>query len=771
MQKKTRLIALSGLFLVLSFVYFQTAWGDRCLLYMELNGWGDYDKRPEGWTWLHESAHTGDLDTLKEYFGEELDINAVEKDQGLTPLHIAVEYGHANITKFLLEHGANPDYPAAKKNVLLTPLHIATNRKHAYITKLLLEHGAKINSLNSYGGTPLYVSNSYETSKLLIEHGAEPNHKSQPLLRAVNLGKLQIAQLLIEHGADINAPSGKHQRTPIEEAIYMENPSMVRLLIKNGADLRNPAFKMPLLHQVARRYRDPIINRLVIESGIPIETFYPEGVVPLNMAEVVQASIPIDDRDSEGRTPLHIAAAHVNMDMLAWLISQGANIEARDKLGETPLHKTTQIPSHDAIGGLLSLGADLEAKNSNGATVLHKMAESGKHKMAKYLLTRGANEKAKNNQGQTPIDLAFAGKHKDTIDVLLEAEKLRKFTSPPTIHGVHGGFIRNTTWLDIAVMNNDLHMAKRHLALGESVNQVIPDQGEATPLHKAVAQQNPKMVKLLLDHGAKVDAVNSGGETPLFNARSKDVAALLLKNGANPNYQSSRGTVLMRAIDRDYFEIAKILIRNGADVNASMPGFQDTSPIQLAVHRGNIGVVQWLVDKGAHIKTKKGSRSLLHTAAQHNRLDVAQFLSRKGLNIKAADKNKTTPLHLAAQYHSLETVQWLISKGADIHARDGKGKTPLHMAMLYVPPKQTSKSIQTVKLLQGKGADLEAADNNGYTPLLEAANSGNPKVMQYLLDQGADIHVKNKKDETALDRAKSRGHAKTTKILEQHLSQ
>lgn len=92
-----------------------------------------------------------------------------------------------------------------------------------------------------------------------------------------------------------------------------------------------------------------------------------------------------------------------------------------------------------------------------------------------------------------------------------------------------------------------------------------------------------------------------------------------------------------------------------------------------------------------------------------------------------------------------ELVRWLVEQGADINASDNYGETPLHS--------HARSWCGNPELLIDLGADLEAIDSRNETPLFAAAGSFKPKAVDMLVTKGVNISVKNKMQQTPLEKA------------------
>ena len=99
----------------------------------------------------------------------------VRKDDGKTPLHIAVWYNYAIVVRLLVEKGADVN---AKDNGKDTALHVASGylSEGAEIANILVTNGADVNAVNGIGWTPLRYAmhhNHYAVRNVLMDYGAK----------------------------------------------------------------------------------------------------------------------------------------------------------------------------------------------------------------------------------------------------------------------------------------------------------------------------------------------------------------------------------------------------------------------------------------------------------------------------------------------------------------------------------------------------------------------------------------------------------------------
>ena len=103
-------------------------------------------------------------------------INAAD-ESGATSLHMAVTGGLEELSRLLIEYGADVNVRTGYHK--LTPLHQASSGGHLSIIKLLLEKGADINATGAADWTPLHAAKNKETAELLVNNGANVNAVSE----------------------------------------------------------------------------------------------------------------------------------------------------------------------------------------------------------------------------------------------------------------------------------------------------------------------------------------------------------------------------------------------------------------------------------------------------------------------------------------------------------------------------------------------------------------------------------------------------------------
>ncbi len=102
-------------------------------------------------------------------------------------------------------------------------------------------------------------------------------------------------------------------------------------------------------------------------------------------------------------------------------------------------------------------------------------------------------------------------------------------------------------------------------------------------------------------------------------------------------------------------------------------------------------------------------------------LDIIQWLSNHGANVRVRETDGWTLLHVAARFGKLES---LLEHNADINSWDNKGETPLLGALFNMSFSETGKVAAAMQLLLEYDADPNACDHNHSTPLHKASSRG-----------------------------------------------
>jgi ankyrin repeat protein len=325
----------------------------------------------------------------------------------------------------------------------------------------------------------------------------------------------------------------------------------------------------------------------------------------------------------------------------------------------------------------------------------------------------------------------------------------------------------NTTALHRVIYDNGmpdavrLDLARLLLSHGADVNAL--DGDHATPLNSS-AENDARghdfaMARLLLSHGANPDIADGGfRNTPLHWAliRSKpDVAAIVIDAGADVTLKGDGGnTPLHWAALSGYNDIVRKLVKRGAKVNVQ--NSIDETPILWALNEGHRGTADLLKSLGAHYDMR------LHEAAKHgDSASVERLLKNSPALLETRDPKGYTPLLLASQECHLEVVRLLLRRGANPNYWAGKRYTALYLAAGSL--KKDAPLV--VKALLDGHAKIDARDYDCDTPILNAAQRGRIETVNFLVVRGASVNDRGGEWHTPLTHAIMAGRSDMVEFL------
>jgi ankyrin repeat protein len=418
--------------------------------------------------------------------------------------------------------------------------------------------------------------------------------------------------------------------------------------------------------------------------------------------------------------------------------------------------------NREAVRSLLLRKANVDAPQVDGTTALHWAVRGDDLELADMLMRAGANVKAVNREGVTPLQLAALNGSAPMLDKLLKAG-----ADPNAPLSQY-----KDTALMLAARTGKTDALKVLIEGGARVNDK-ETWGGTTALMWAVSERHPDAAKLLVERGADVNAASHF--VPAANGRGFEGRTPVAAKEKQPVEEFASGllTPLMLAAREGDRASAQLLVDAGADVNAI--GGDGKNALSLAIFNGNYEVASYLVDKKADVNNTDTQRfTPLFWAVDRRNMETApnfpwmvtadplpliKQLLDAGANPNALVNNTprarmragsprivfATSLMRAAFSGDLELVKLLLSHGADPKVISSDGETMVQAAaglgfiQGYSKGKPPAERLEVVKLFVQLGGDVNQADDYGITPLMVAGNLGDTAIIQYLVDQGADL--------------------------------
>ncbi|NOR44734.1 MAG: hypothetical protein GQ534_04035 [Candidatus Delongbacteria bacterium] len=400
-------------------------------------------------------------------------------------------------------------------------------------------------------------------------------------------------------------------------------------------------------------------------------------------------------------------------------------------------------------------GADLNRKDYDGDLPLSLAASFNRYEAVKLLLENGANVNGKSGYSRTALMQA------DSLNVL---GLLIKYGASIELKDK----LEGNNALLLAATKCSIKKTELLLKLGMDINGI--NQLNQTPLIKAIsneyANENKKLnfVKMLLDNKANLNLRDNDNKTAFIISKERGyniISKLLLQYGATEeNYKLDPKSLVNALMNKEY-DRAKEMINNGIEVNFFLGDF---SPLICSIE--NIDIMKLLLENGAEVNLRnKMNMTALTVAVISNKVNAVKLLLENNAEVNIVSTlNNQTPLMFALQNKNLPIIKMLKDKAADIYAKDSYGNTALLNAITL-----NSVNMKEVKFLIENSNQINIFNDLGMSPLFKAIGLGHIDLVQYLLKNGADVHLENYRGVTALVVArKTKNNPEMIKLLKDY---
>ncbi|RFN47991.1 1-alkyl-2-acetylglycerophosphocholine esterase [Fusarium flagelliforme] len=422
--------------------------------------------------------------------------------------------------------------------------------------------------------------------------------------------------------------------------------------------------------------RDELIfHRIVVEMAM--ESQIARGVALHKLRTyLLKDNSNVDAKSEHNETALQLAVINGIDEAIPELIKYGADVHVETEGKTQSLHLAASEGYRAIVELLLDNGADHGAQDDKGRTALYVASWLGYTDIVELLLSKGAKATVGDEDGWSPLHLAISGGYKTIFQHLLDSDKSNinqsdsKYGYVPLIAAATWGQTEMASELikagaDLNFTDVDgwspLHHAiwKGHgqvlsLLLKETVDPNIQNRDGCTALHFAMTYHNEAIIPELLAYGAKVDIRDNDDWTSLhFAARYSDAATasgLLNVKGEAIHHQDKGGL----------------------------------TPLHIASKRGNMGVLQLLLDRGAIVNVRGTDSSTALHLASDARVWYGHYESEEG-DYEPDDSGNEDSSNLKHIQRG-EVISLLMDHGADPHIKNDKEKTPMDLIMGHKDP-------------------------------------------------------------------------------------
>ncbi|XP_062582387.1 serine/threonine-protein phosphatase 6 regulatory ankyrin repeat subunit A-like [Saccostrea cucullata] len=322
-----------------------------------------------------------------------------------------------------------------------------------------------------------------------------------------------------------------------------------------------------------------------------------------------------------------------------------------------------------------------------------------------------------------------------------------------------------------------------------------------SPLNALIKKRDifhPEDVSILISKGADPSCCSEGCESPLTNALTRlkfDTAKLLVKNGADVNYVSKSGKTALYAVLATYGdeesisrrgEVVECLLEAGADTNILLEGISPLSfLLSVPIERDTLNILSNLLQYQADPNI--GLKNPISLAAKYS-VDAVKLLLKARGDVNRKDTDEETPLVnclSSSVCDKLEILRVLIEAGADTNVASNSGKNPIEIALESAILHENTSSIvfinsvnsnseceEIVNLLLDNEARCNVSETGGNSKKIHCMymNYSYPNVkettLDLLLSTDAMVNIEDENGLTPLHYALEGNAEEFRKLLE-----
>ncbi|KAK3597536.1 hypothetical protein CHS0354_018135 [Potamilus streckersoni] len=517
-----------------------------------------------------------------------------------------------------------------------------------------------------------------------------------------------------------------------------------------------------ILHAAIRSGKFDEVQKL-IDHGINLNRVYGmrgtalcAGIEARNIQMVnflLKAGSDVNAQDWDGEPPLILALRKNCLDIARVLINhKKIAIDKVDPLTKkTALHFATENKMVDVVKWLITGGCDLNKADIESNIALHLAVSAKFHDIVDILVSqKNCLIKFYNRAGMVPLHVACKSDDVQSLKLILGVirERVKRKSNNDDL----GELLMNDNYLSVNVNSETIYE-------------------KDSCLHLAARNGNKEVLKLLISHGAKVNAKNNLGQTPLLLACSLQsvsnsltlsnhdnfVPEILLKAGADPNVRAHMRnwkhgpknvevTPLVMSCIYNNVELCRSLIKYGANINLCDSTGQ--SPLFTALDNNARQIAWYFLSEVPEINVNHQNHlgmTCLHAILKcFNDKDVNEVYELTKAILKhggvlSPDKKGETPLVAALDYENASVVQAILEETAinlqDYAINDHAGSTLLHVSARM-------GLIEISRILLAHGADIDAlTTETRHTPLFEALHNDQTEMVEFLVQNGCDLNL------------------------------
>lgn len=527
----------------------------------------------------------------------------------------------------------------------------------------------------------------------------------------------------------------------------------------------------------AKKYGDKIIKELVLNYGKDINQTGDEDIGGLyqaikhnNIKAVkffIENNAHVEIATFDGTTPLVLAIEENKPKIVELLIKEGkANIYGvyAKETEKYPIYCAVKNKNLNMIKILLNNNFDLKRESY----ILSYAMENSDENIVKYLVENGADMYS---YEITALYQAVLNLNPKLVEYFLDKGASIEKAGGTDVYGnimmaAAGSKFNNSndkSPVDLTLLEKSAENSAKitEMLIGKADKNIINDSLEGkTPLIIAVGNSYIDTAKILIENGANINAVDIEGWSALsYAVNNGDIEIAKLLLENKVKIKDELLIAIKSPIVESRINMMKLLIDNKANINyTDENGF---NPLNIAIESGDMELTKFLITNGANVNSlMQDGVSLIGYAIAQNNMDLLQMLIENGANVNYTngDSWANTPLQTASRLGLDNVVRILLTRNVDINAVDINGNTALHTAAL-------NSQLSVVKLLLEKNPNLDIQNKVGNTALHLAVISGNIDIVGELVLKGANTRIRNNDGKYPRDIARANNSAAIFEVL------
>ncbi|XP_062514434.1 uncharacterized protein LOC134190038 isoform X2 [Corticium candelabrum] len=439
---------------------------------------------------------------------------------------------------------------------------------------------------------------------------------------------------------------------------------------------------------------------------------------------------------STGLRPLQKSILRNNLDLARTIIKNATDIDERDDDGCTALHTAARFSGFDAVQLLLQHGASSKVFDKKGVAPVHVAARRGNLSALQALVSHdrsNAELKDQTESKATPLHHA-AEENRTNVMEFLNSQYRANINATNSL---------GETAVFVAAACDNPEMITAAVELGADLT--LRSDFDESAMDVAATEDSISCIVAIAQRAPEtVTAVNDDGDPSLSCCFTGESVDMLVNLGADPCHKNEMGRTPLHAAATDPCrqEAARRLVSRGSEVDAKDKAGR--TPLHVATSMDNTLGVNLLIDEAeanVNVRDNEGKSPLL-VALDRNFVNLSENLLRKGADVHVSDVRGLTALHYASKNGYEKLSKMLLDAGVVVNAIDIEGKTPLHYAVVSNP--------HLAKLLVEEGADMYIRDARGSTALGLSRKSGHP--LKHLTREEVEVldFTEASKDELAV---------------------